>query len=91
MARVACPTASFVRFPVAVLMAMALVQAAVAISAAISGVITLDANRAQTVWPNARVTLKTFGMNAEVSTVSSDLGCGGSTVILTSSGQLNHA
>ena len=59
----------------AVLIAVALVQTAAAKSASLSGVIfTLDADRVQIVWPNARVTLKNAGTNAEVSTVSSDLG-----------------
>ena len=59
----------------AVLITVALATSAAAKSANISGVIyTLDADRAQTVWPNARVTLKNTGTNAEVSTVSSDLG-----------------
>jgi outer membrane receptor protein involved in Fe transport len=60
---------------VAVLTVMALASPVVAKSANISGIIyTLDSNRVQTVWPNARVTLKNTATNSEVSTVSSDLG-----------------
>lgn len=60
---------------VAVLLALVFVPASAAKSANISGVVfTLDSNHVQTVWPNARVTLKKSGTNAEVSTVCSDLG-----------------
>jgi len=63
------------RLFVVVLIAMAWVEAAAAKSANISGVIfTLDSNRVQSVWPNARVTLKNLATNAEVSTVSGELG-----------------
>ena len=56
-------------------MTMTFVPAIAAKSADISGVIfTLDPNRVQTVWPNARVTLKDLNTNTEVSTVSNDLG-----------------
>ena len=37
-------------------------------------VFTVDADHVQTVWPNARITLKSISTNAEVSTVSNDLG-----------------
>jgi outer membrane receptor protein involved in Fe transport len=54
---------------------MATSLAAAAKSATISGVIyTLDADRTQTVWPNARITLKNLSTNNETSTVSNDLG-----------------
>ncbi len=60
---------------VAVLFVMALASIAVAKSSSLSGVIfTLDANHVQTVWPNARVTLKNTGNNSQISAVSSDLG-----------------
>jgi len=63
------------RLVVAVLIAMALARAAAAKSANISGVIfALDSSRVQTVWPNARVTLKNLATNSEISTVSGDLG-----------------
>ncbi len=63
------------RFVVAVLITMALMKGAAANSANIGGVIyTLDANRVQTVWPNARVTLKNLATDTEISTVSSGLG-----------------
>jgi len=49
--------------------------AASAATVRISGTIfTTDANRAQIVWPNARVTLKNLSSNKEISTVSNDLG-----------------
>ena len=54
---------------------MALASSVAATSANISGIIyTLDSNHVQTVWPNARVTLKNTATHSEVSTVSSDLG-----------------
>ncbi|HEX8801797.1 MAG TPA: carboxypeptidase-like regulatory domain-containing protein, partial [Terriglobales bacterium] len=60
---------------VAVLTVMALASSVAATSANISGIIyTLDSNHVQTVWPNARVTLKNTATHSEVSTVSSDLG-----------------
>ena len=60
---------------VAVLFVMAFASDAAAKSSSIGGIIfTLDADHVQTVWPNARVTLKNLGTNAEVSSVSSDLG-----------------
>ena len=69
------PRAIGLRFLATVLIAMALVEAAAAKSANISGVIfTTDSSHVQTVWPNARVTLKSLATQAEVSTVSSDLG-----------------
>ena len=69
------PRAIGLRFLATVLIAMALVEAAAAKSANISGVIfTTDSSQVQTVWPNARVTLKSLATTAEVSTVSSDLG-----------------
>src|SRR6516165_4795846 len=59
----------------AVLIAVASAPSAAAKSANINGVIyTPDAAHMQTVWPNARVTLKNLGTSSEVSTVSSDLG-----------------
>jgi carboxypeptidase family protein/TonB-dependent receptor-like protein len=60
---------------VAVLFAIALASSAVAKSSSVSGVIfTVDAERVQTVWPNARVTLKNLDNKAEISTISNDLG-----------------
>src|SRR5215472_8842441 len=57
------------------LLVMGLSLAATAKSATINGVIyTLDANQVQTVWPNARVTLKNLSTKTETSTVSNDLG-----------------
>jgi outer membrane receptor protein involved in Fe transport len=60
---------------IAVLTILTLAPAAAAKTANLSGVIfTLDSNHLQTLWPNARVTLRNLGTNAEVSTISSDLG-----------------
>jgi Carboxypeptidase regulatory-like domain len=60
---------------VAVLFVMALASNAAAKSSSIGGMIfTLDADHVQTVWPNARITLKNLATKAELSTVSSDLG-----------------
>jgi len=57
------------------LLVMGLSLVAIAKSATINGVIyTLDANQVQTVWPNARVTLKNLSTKTETSTVSNDLG-----------------
>ena len=57
------------------LIAVASVPAVAEKTADVSGVIfTLDSNRIQTVWPNARATLKNLGTAAEVSTVSGPLG-----------------
>jgi Carboxypeptidase regulatory-like domain/TonB-dependent Receptor Plug Domain len=54
---------------------LACVPMASAKSARVSGVIfTLGADRVQTLWPNARVTLKNLKTRDEVSTVSNDLG-----------------
>ena len=54
---------------------MALTSAAAAKSSSVSGVIfTVDDEHVQTVWPNARVTLKSLSTNVESSTVSNDLG-----------------
>ena len=60
---------------VAVLFVMALAGPAAAKSSSIGGMVyTVDADRVQTVWPNARVTLKSVSANTEISTVSSELG-----------------
>src|SRR3974390_1517188 len=60
---------------VAVLFVMALVGPAAAKSSSIGGIVyTVNADRVQTVWPNARVTLKSVSANTEISTVSSELG-----------------
>jgi len=57
------------------LAALLLAPPAAAASARIRGVIyTLDAERVQTVWPNARVTLKNIQTRVEVSTVSDAVG-----------------
>jgi hypothetical protein len=60
---------------VAVLIAAVFVPAVAAKSANVSGVIfTLDSNRVQVMWPDARITLKELATKAEISTVSGDLG-----------------
>jgi outer membrane receptor protein involved in Fe transport len=60
---------------VAVMFVMACAIAVSAKSSSVGGVIyTVDANQVQTVWPNARVTLKNLSTNVESSTVSNDLG-----------------
>jgi len=57
------------------LIALALPQLVTAKSGSISGKIyTLDLESVQSVWPNARVTLKNIATKTEVSTVSNDLG-----------------
>src|SRR5215472_1794136 len=44
-------------------------------SASIKGIVfTLGPDRVQTVWSNARVTLKNIRTNSEISTVTNDLG-----------------
>jgi outer membrane receptor protein involved in Fe transport len=54
---------------------MAVSLAAAAKSATVSGVVyTLDAEKVQTIWPNARVTLKNLATKAETSAVSNNLG-----------------
>lgn len=51
------------------------VQLGLGASSRVTGTIyTISANRTQTVWPNARVTLKNLASGREVSTVSSELG-----------------
>ena len=53
----------------------ALSTSAFADTARLSGsIFTLDANRVQTLWPNARVTLKNLSSGRELSTVSNELG-----------------
>jgi len=61
-----------------VLFVIALAAGAAAKTSSIGGIVyTVDANRVQTVWPNARVTLKSVSANTEISTVSSELGAYG--------------
>jgi hypothetical protein len=63
------------RFFVAILMALVCEAALEAKTATVGGVIfTLGSDQAQTVWPNARVTLKNLDTNNEVATVSNDVG-----------------
>ncbi len=63
------------RLFVAILMALVCEAALEAKTATVGGVIfTLSSDQAQTVWPNARVTLKNLDTNNEVATVSNDVG-----------------
>jgi hypothetical protein len=63
------------RFVAAILIAFVLVPALEAKTSTVSGIIfTLGSDKVQTVWPNARITLKNLGTNSEAATVSSDLG-----------------
>jgi hypothetical protein len=59
----------------ALLVAFLLAPAAAAKSTKVSGIIfTLGSDRVQTVWPNARITLRSLTTQIEVSTVSNDVG-----------------
>jgi hypothetical protein len=63
------------RSSVALVVALALAPAATAKTGKVSGVIyTLGADRVQTLWPNARITLKNLTTQSSVSTVSNDVG-----------------
>lgn len=63
------------RFFVAIVMALVFEAAVEAKTATVGGVIlTLGSDRVQTVWPNARVTLKNLDTNNEVATVSNEVG-----------------
>ena len=63
------------RFFVAIVIALVFEATLVAKTATVGGVIlTLGSDRVQTVWPNARVTLKNLDTNNEVATVSNEVG-----------------
>jgi hypothetical protein len=63
------------RFLIALSIALTIVATIAAKTARISGVIyTIGTDKVQTLWPNARVTLKNLSTHVEVSTVSNDLG-----------------
>ena len=63
------------RFLIALSIALTVVATIAAKTARISGVIyTTGADKVQTLWPNARVTLKNLSTHIDVSTVSNDLG-----------------
>ena len=63
------------RFFAAILIAFVLVPALQAKTSTISGIIfTLGSDKVQTVWPNARITLKNLDTNNEAATISNDLG-----------------
>ena len=62
-------------FAAALVVALALPPSAGAKTADLSGVIfTIGADQVQTVWPNARVTLKNLKTGEGIATVSSELG-----------------
>ena len=63
------------RLFVAMLLALLCEPVLQAKSASVTGVIfTLGSDQVQTVWPNARITLKSLETNGEVVTISNDLG-----------------
>ena len=63
------------RFFVAIVMALVFEAALEAKTSAVGGVIlTLGSDRVETVWPNARVTLKNLDTNNEVAAVSNEVG-----------------
>jgi len=63
------------RFFVAIVMALVFEAALQAKTATVGGVIlTLGSDRVETVWPNARVTLKNLDTNNEVAAVSNEVG-----------------
>ena len=63
------------RFFVAIVIALVFEATLVAKTATVGGVIlTLGSDRMQTVWPNARVTLKNLDTNNEVAAVSNEVG-----------------
>lgn len=69
------PVAQTIRLLVAMLLALLCDSALQAKSTSVTGLIfTVDSDQVQTVWPNARVTLKRLDTNVEVVTVSNDLG-----------------
>ena len=64
-----------IRLFVAILIASVSEPTVEAKTSTVGGVIfTLGSDQVQTVWPNARVTLKNLDTNNEVATVSNDLG-----------------
>ena len=71
----ASDTSHAIRFFVAVLIVFVFVPALEAKTSTVSGIIfTLGSDKVQTVWPNARVTLKNVDTGSEAATVSNDLG-----------------
>src|SRR6516165_4430645 len=69
------PGSLTLRVVVSLSIALCVVASVAAKTARISGVIyTLGADKVQTLWPNARVTLKNLSTHVEISTVSNDLG-----------------
>src|SRR4051794_8559233 len=63
------------RIVLALLVALTSVPSRAAKTSAISGIVyTVGSNHVQTVWPNARVSLKRLATNTESSVVTNDLG-----------------
>ena len=68
-------TSHVIRCFAAILIAFVFVPALEAKTSTVSGVIfTLGSDKVQTVWPNARVTLKNVDTKSEAATISNDLG-----------------
>ena len=68
-------TSHAIRFFAAVLIVFVFVPALEAKTSTVSGIIfTLGSDKVQTVWPNARVTLKNVDTGSEAATISNDLG-----------------
>jgi Carboxypeptidase regulatory-like domain/TonB dependent receptor/TonB-dependent Receptor Plug Domain len=68
-------TASAIRLFIAILTALLFSPTLQAKMATVNGVVfTVGSDRVQTVWPNARITLKNLDTRNETATVSSDLG-----------------
>ncbi len=68
-------TSHAIRFFAAVLIAFVFVPVLEAKTSTVSGIIfTLGSDKVQTVWPNARVTLKNVDTGSEAATISNDLG-----------------
>ena len=69
------PGSLTLRLVISLSIALCVVASIAAKTARINGVIyTLGADKVQTLWPNARVTLKNLSTHVEISTVSNDLG-----------------
>jgi TonB dependent receptor/Carboxypeptidase regulatory-like domain/TonB-dependent Receptor Plug Domain len=69
------PMAHAIRLFLAILIASVAEPAMAAKTSTVSGVIfTLGSDQIQTVWPNARVSIKNLDTNSEIATVSNELG-----------------
>ena len=75
--------ANTIRFLLALLSALVFEPTLEAKMANVGGVIfTVSSDQVQTVWPNARVTLKNLDTNNEIATISNDLGAYSFTAVL---------